>query len=702
MATLEEIVVQLSAETSQLRSEMQNASKIVKDSTEKMANSVDQFSKNGSKSTSIFQTAIGTMSGFLGSQAVLGAFSYLKDAAGFLFAQLEEGISAANAQEDAMRRLGQSLALNGNYTEDALSKLMSFTDEMERLTGVGDDVVASNLAVLSSLTKLNSEGLQKAQEAALNMSAALGIDLDSATRKVALAINGSDTALKKYGVTVDVGADKTRNLGIVVDALDKSFGGAAEGKMKTFAGALTGLKNSWGNLFEEIANAITNNQVIISVIGAASQMLTTFTKQIQDGGTAVRDGIGAAFIEFIDVLQSVTSGVSTFFKVTYAVLSTLQTGASVLVNGFMALGWAIEGNLEKAQPYLDNIAESANRSNKAIGAISEDGILDKAASKLGELKTVAQSAFDEMITKPAAASIQLENAKNKVAELTEEQIKARDALKDWATGLSDQNLALGSSLETRKQLLEAARGTEAEDQAKYFEEKMALQQEQFLTENAQLQAARDQNLITESQYQLARTQLDQNHAIASAKSSAELVKFQTEQDKTRAENFKSTMGTIASLSSSGNKELAAIGKAAAISQATIDGYAAIQKALASAPPPFNFALAAAVGAATAANVSKIAGVSGFKNGIDSVPNTGMGSGDNFPAMLSAGERVVPTKTNEDLTAFLAKQQSGTAQMVTVNVNIGAGTGMTREQVAEVVESMNNYFSSGGNRLVGAT
>jgi hypothetical protein len=701
MATLEEIVVQLSAETSQLRAEMQNASKIVKDSTEKMASSVDKFSKDGSKSTSVFQTAIGTMTGFLGSQAVLGAFGYLKDAAGFLFTQLEEGISAANAQEDAMRRLGQSLALNGNYTEDALTKLMAFTDEMERITGVGDDVVASNLAVLSSLTKLDSEGLQKAQASALNMSAALGIDLDSATRKVALAINGSDTALKKYGVSVDVGADKTRNLGLVVDALDKSFGGAAEGKMKTFAGALTGLKNSWGNLFEEIANAITSNQVIISVIGAASQMLSAFTKQIQEGGTAVRDGIGAAFIEFIDVLQSVTSGVSTFFKVTYAVLSTLQTGASVLINGFMALGWAIEGNLEKAGTYLDNISASADRSNKAIGAISEDGILDKAASKLGELKTVAQSAFDEMITKPQAASLQLENAKNKVAELTAEQIKSRDALKDWATGLSDQNLALNSSLETRKQLLDAARGTETEDQAAYFEEKMALQQEQFVTENAQLQAARNQNLITEAEYQAARTQLDRNHAVQSAKSAAELVKFQNDQDKARQENFKSTMGTIASLSSSGNKELAAIGKAAAITNATIDGYAAVQKALASAPPPFNFALAAAVGAATAANVSKIAGVSGFKNGIDSVPNTGLGSGDTFPAMLSAGERVVPTKTNEDLTNFLAKQQSGTAQSVTINVNIGAGTGMTREQVGEVVEAMNNYFSSGGNRLVGA-
>ena len=40
---------------------------------------------------------------------------------------------------------------------------------------------------------------------------------------------------------------------------------------------------------------------------------------------------------------------------------------------------------------------------------------------------------------------------------------------------------------------------------------------------------------------------------------------------------------------------------------TIDGVVAVQKALASAPPPFNFILAGIVGAAAAVNVAKIAG-----------------------------------------------------------------------------------------------
>ena len=57
---------------------------------------------------------------------------------------------------------------------------------------------------------------------------------------------------------------------------------------------------------------------------------------------------------------------------------------------------------------------------------------------------------------------------------------------------------------------------------------------------------------------------------------------QTEQ--TRQQNFKSSLGVISTLQGSSNKTLFAIGKAAAISTATIDGIAAVQKALASAPP----------------------------------------------------------------------------------------------------------------------
>lgn len=94
-----------------------------------------------------------------------------------------------------------------------------------------------------------------------------------------------------------------------------------------------------------------------------------------------------------------------------------------------------------------------------------------------------------------------------------------------------------------------------------------------------------------------------------------LEEFKKEQEKIREANFESSLNKIAVLATAKNKALAAIGKAAAISMATIDTFAAANKALASAPPPFNFALAAAVTAAGLFNVAKISGIELAEGGI---------------------------------------------------------------------------------------
>lgn len=82
----------------------------------------------------------------------------------------------------------------------------------------------------------------------------------------------------------------------------------------------------------------------------------------------------------------------------------------------------------------------------------------------------------------------------------------------------------------------------------------------------------------------------------------------------REQRLSDTLTFISTLAQSKNKALQAVGKAAAITQATIDTYAAANVALKAAPPPFNFVLMAAVIAAGLANVAKISGVGGSGGG----------------------------------------------------------------------------------------
>lgn len=81
----------------------------------------------------------------------------------------------------------------------------------------------------------------------------------------------------------------------------------------------------------------------------------------------------------------------------------------------------------------------------------------------------------------------------------------------------------------------------------------------------------------------------------------------------RIANLSQTFGTISTLSTSHNSTMAAIGKAAAVAQATIDTYIGVGRAWALGPiigPP----LAALVLTAGLANVARIAGVRGLESG----------------------------------------------------------------------------------------
>jgi len=192
-----------------------------------------------------------------------------------------------------------------------------------------------------------------------------------------------------------------------------------------------------------------------------------------------------------------------------------------------------------------------------------------------------------------------------------------DAEREWLTLLLEENEAmrgqndlLGATVGARqafidqvadaKALLESGQGFTLADAfsqlaggselGQFFEgtqSALDAQLSQYQTYYDQIKALRDANLIDAQ-------------SAAQALNNVEIAMLEARLQKQR--DF---FGILAGLSKSKNKELAAIGKAAAITQATIDGYLAVQKALSAFPPPFNFIAAAAVGAATAANVAGI-------------------------------------------------------------------------------------------------
>jgi hypothetical protein len=149
-----------------------------------------------------------------------------------------------------------------------------------------------------------------------------------------------------------------------------------------------------------------------------------------------------------------------------------------------------------------------------------------------------------------------------------------------------------------------------------------------------------------------------------------------EVDAGRLDNARSFFNQLSGLQNSKIKELAVVGKAAAITTATIDAYVAINKALATLPPPFNIAMAAAIGATALANVASIAGL---KDG-GWVRGPGGPRDDRVPIRASSGEFMVNAAAASRNAALLEAINSGASVggirrvEMTAGASGGAGRG----------------------------
>ena len=165
--------------------------------------------------------------------------------------------------------------------------------------------------------------------------------------------------------------------------------------------------------------------------------------------------------------------------------------------------------------------------------------------------------------------------------------------------------------------------------------------------------------------------------------------YEESTNRERVQNMRSTLGTIATLQNQNNKTLFFIGKAAAVSMATIDGIAAVQKALAAAPPPWNFALASLVGVATAANIAKIVATKppakargDFNQG--GIVGTSAGLSDNAVANVRTGEAILNNAQQSRLLA-LADGRSSASNSDSVVEELKSQTETLKSYIQQLID-----------------
>ena len=345
--------------------------------------------KAGSGLSSGIGNALSVGAGVLGAQIVTRAIGALTGA-------FKDSIGAANRQEDAINSLNIALKSSGRFTELASRDFQEYASSLQNVSTYGDELILENAALIQSLGQLDQKGLKRATGAAIDLAAALNIDLRSAATLVGKAAVGEVGSFSRYGVSIKKGKDNAETFARTLEALESKFGGAAAGKINTTRGAYLQLSNAFGDLTEKVGALITKSETVKGSISLLAGFVSDLNSAIDPSGVSIAQKIN----------------------------ETSQ-----------AIG-LLETNIKKL--------ESVEASSSVIA--SRNAQLDLLKIKLADL-TKEQTIFNEKLASEKGAA-------PSVAAITEEEKQKRlDAIK--SIGLSEQQLLL-DKLATEQELLSNA------------------------------------------------------------------------------------------------------------------------------------------------------------------------------------------------------------------------------------------------------
>jgi len=303
-------------------------------------------------------------------------------------------IQATERQQQAMRQLEQRIDSTGGAAGKTSQELAAFAAELQTMTTFGDEAIIEMQSLLLTFTQIAGPQFDRATAAVLDMSVAMGQDLKSSALSVGKALNDPIrglNALSRSGVQftddqralvkslVDTGRTAEAQ-GVILEELQRQFGGAAEAATDTLGGALSQLGNAFGDLLEAKGGGM-NDAV------AATKELTAV---MQDPATvAGMNAITTAVIDLAGWMAKAVAGIAAFTKG----VAEMAAGAS----GFGAEYDALNKKLEPLQERLDELQNSPYRF-----LWNKDEVAAEAAAIEQEIETIKRAMGELQFDRPGA------------------------------------------------------------------------------------------------------------------------------------------------------------------------------------------------------------------------------------------------------------------------------------------------------------
>ena len=254
-------------------------------------------------------------------------------------------VKAFDQQAKAIAQVEAGLKSTGASVGFTSKQLQKMASDLQSKTLFGDEEILKDAtAQLLTFTNITGDQFAKSQEAALNLATRLDGDLKSASIMLGKALNdpvANLSAMSRAGIqfsedqkevikSLAESGNMAQAQSIILEELEKQYGGSAEAAAKAGTGGLKQLANAFGDLQEEFGKVIMD--FMPPVIDGLKNMLAAFQNLSPQAKRfmVIGSGIAAALGPLLVILPSLIQG-----------FMALLSPVGLIVGAIVALGVAI-------------------------------------------------------------------------------------------------------------------------------------------------------------------------------------------------------------------------------------------------------------------------------------------------------------------------------------------------------------------------
>jgi hypothetical protein len=195
---------------------------------------------------------------------------------GGAIAALSKVARAYSEQQAADSRLANAFGATGEEAEKLIKKWGDFATGIQRVTTLGDEEIMMLIALAKNMGVADSQ-LEEVTKGAIGLSKAFGMDLDSALKGVALAMQGEFTMLQRYIPALRSANTDTEKMAILQKAMASGFN-QAKGELGTINGMWASFKGVVGDALQSVGKGLFGGGGLVDGLRRMKERLIEITE----------------------------------------------------------------------------------------------------------------------------------------------------------------------------------------------------------------------------------------------------------------------------------------------------------------------------------------------------------------------------------------------------------------------------------------